>query len=173
MHFFHTSMYNTKILLRTISFAITTVLITCELYLLIPIERFLSCSMIAECFQCSVSKSLLDYCKNSITYSIIVNSKIVLKEKHQLRIHFCEQLEFIVNQHKQGYSSTNDGNTVQGLFENLKISQLFTGVGECSIGRFRVILQVISCCFEMHSEKFWEFSLNITRNLLRFKYGFT
>lgn len=50
MHFFHKSIYNTKIVLRKISFAITTVLTTPELYLLIQIERFLSCSMKVDGF---------------------------------------------------------------------------------------------------------------------------
>lgn len=86
--------------------------------------------------------------------------------KRNIQKGFRLQLGLIVDQPKQGFGSTNDGNTARRFFENSTISSSITGVDLDLIKRFHVILQVISCGHDIHLTKFQEFTLNTARKFV-------
>lgn len=63
-----------------------------------------------------------------------------------------------MDQPKQGYGTSNDRNTARRFFENYEISANITGIDEVLIKRFHVILQVISCGFEINIPKFRDYT---------------
>lgn len=69
----------------------------------------------------------------------------------------------MVDQPKPGYGSTNTGNTARIFFRNSKRSAEITGVNEELIHRFHIILQTISCGYEVDCEKFNIYALNTAK----------
>lgn len=55
---------------------------------------------------------------------------------------------------KQGYGSTNDGNTTRRFFENHDLSSSITGIDAEIIKSFKVVLQTISSGYYINIEKF-------------------
>lgn len=86
------------------------------------------------------------------------NGKIAAKTNKALKKNiqkgFRQQLGLLVDQPKQEYGNTNDGNTARRFFENSMISASITGVDETLI---HVILQVITCGFEIDVPKYEEY----------------
>lgn len=68
---------------------------------------------------------------------------------------------------KQGFGSTNDGNTARRFFENTKTSSLITGVSEELISRFHIILQTISSGRDIDVEKFRVYALATARHYVK------
>lgn len=60
---------------------------------------------------------------------------------------------------KQGFGSTNDGNTARKFFKNYKISAEITGIDENIIFRFYVILQTLSCGQNLNIKMFEKYCL--------------
>ena len=67
-----------------------------------------------------------------------------LKNEKKIQNAFRVEMGLLVDQPKQGYGSTNDGNTARRFFQNSTLSALITGVDQEIINRFHVILQTIS-----------------------------
>ncbi|EFN78615.1 hypothetical protein EAI_09018, partial [Harpegnathos saltator] len=65
-----------------------------------------------------------------------------------------KQIGLIVSQPKQGGENTNDGNTARRFFKDAIKSAEITGVNENLIRRFGVILQTLSCCYEININAF-------------------
>lgn len=86
--------------------------------------------------------------------------------KKNIQTGFRIQLGLIIDQPKQGFGSTNDGNTARRFFENAEISASITGFNLELIKRFHVILQVISCGHDINLEKFQQFSLETARKFV-------
>ena len=58
---------------------------------------------------------------------------------------FKERLRLIVDKHKPGVGSTNDGNTARRFFANPKVISEITSTDEILIENFPIILRVIAC----------------------------
>ena len=78
-------------------------------------------------------------------------------------------LGILVNQLKPGYGSINTGNTARAFFGNLKMSAEITGMDENLIKRFHIILQSISCGYEVNCDKFKNYT-NETAKIFAQKY---
>lgn len=91
------------------------------------------------------------------------NKKDIEMRKTNVQKGFCQQLGLLIDQPKQGYGNTNDGNTARRFFENSEISALITGIDLNLINRFHVILQVITCGFEIHVPKYAAYCLETAR----------
>lgn len=68
-----------------------------------------------------------------------------------------------VDQPKQGFGNTNDGNMARRFFKNSDITASITGLDEALIKRFRVILQCLSSGYEIDVEKFNEYTFETKR----------
>ncbi|KAK7791956.1 hypothetical protein R5R35_004579 [Gryllus longicercus] len=87
----------------------------------------------------------------------------VATRKSNIQKGFRQQLGLLVDMPKQGYGSTNDGNTARRFFENAAISASITGLDLSLIKRFHVILQVISCGFEIDVPKYEAYCIETAR----------
>ena len=67
---------------------------------------------------------------------------------------------------KQGYGSSNDGNTARRFFENSRVSASITRIDQNLIDKFHVILQVISCGFDINVVKFEKYGLSTARRFV-------
>lgn len=92
-----------------------------------------------------------------------VDKESIATRKKNIQSSFRQQLGLLVDQPKQGYGSTNDGNTARRFFENASISAMITGVDETLINKFYIILQVLSCGFEIDVKKYEEYCLESAR----------
>ena len=79
---------------------------------------------------------------------------------------FKSQLGLLVDVVKQGFGTTNDGNTARRFFDNPKISAEITGLNEKLIHQFSVLLQTISCGFEVDINAFENFAKETLNNYL-------
>lgn len=94
------------------------------------------------------------------------DKKIVEEEKKKVQQGFRERLGLIVDQPKQSYGSSNDGNTARRFFENSEISASITGVDKDIIQRFHVILQTLSCGYKVDVQKFQKYTEETARKFV-------
>ena len=87
------------------------------------------------------------------------------KKKH-IQKQFMEETGLLVDQPKQGFGSTNDGNTARRFFQNYTTSAKITGIDEALIKRFYIILQTICCGFSINTEKFEKYALDTARHFV-------
>jgi hypothetical protein len=82
------------------------------------------------------------------------------QKKLKIQNEFRSRLGLLVDMPKQGFGSSNDGNTARRFFKNYKISSEITGVSEVLIYHFYVILQCLSSGENINIDKFevycWE-----------------
>lgn len=88
------------------------------------------------------------------------------RRKKNIQQGFRDRLGLLVDQQKPGYGSSNDGNTARSFFENSEISASITGIDEELIKRFHVVLQVISCGFEINIPKFRKYTEDTARKFV-------
>ncbi|XP_076663948.1 uncharacterized protein LOC143370380 [Andrena cerasifolii] len=90
--------------------------------------------------------------------------KILMKEKKdEIQKEFRNRLGLIVDMVKQGYGTSNDGNTARRFFENPEITAQITGLNEDLIKKFSILLQAIASGLEINKQKFGEFAMNLAR----------
>ena len=93
--------------------------------------------------------------------------KIVGSRKKEIQKEFRLKLGLLVDHPKQGYGSTNDGNTARRFFQNSSISSQITGINENLIERFHVILQTISCGLDINVLKFEGYVIATARQFVQ------
>lgn len=91
------------------------------------------------------------------------NKAKVNARKARIQKEFKTKLFLFVDMPKQGFGSTNDGNTARRFFENYKVSAQITGLDENLLYRFYIILQTITCGFAIDVAKFREYTVNTAR----------
>ena len=69
----------------------------------------------------------------------------------------------LIDQPKQSFGNTNDGNTARRFFENAKLSSSITKIDEVVITRFHRILQVISSGYKIENDKFQSYCYETAR----------
>lgn len=90
----------------------------------------------------------------------------VKQRKKNIQVGFKTALGLTIDQPKQGFGSSNDGNSARRFFENAKISASITGLNLDLIERFHIILQTISSGFDIHVQKFNEYCINTAREFV-------
>lgn len=98
------------------------------------------------------------------------NKQKRLEEKYRIQEEFRRQLGLIIDTPKQGFGSTNDGNTARRFFEYPDITADITKVDVEIIKRFKTILNVLSCGLPINAEKFGTYAEQ-TEILLNEKYA--
>jgi hypothetical protein len=84
----------------------------------------------------------------------------VEERKRLIKERFRIQMGLLVDQPKSGGNgSINDGNTARTFFKNISLSASITGIHEQIITRFAVILQTLSCGYEVDPEEFHKYAL--------------
>ena len=66
------------------------------------------------------------------------------REKKEIQQKFWNELHLIVDHPKQGFGTSNDGNTARTFFQNYEKAAMILGIEKSLIYRFYVILQIIS-----------------------------
>lgn len=84
--------------------------------------------------------------------------QILLNRKQHVINRFRNETGLVVDQPKQGFGSSNDGNTARRFFENPKKSAEITGIDEMLISRFSTILHTLSSGYEINIENFNNYS---------------
>lgn len=87
------------------------------------------------------------------------NEDKLLKEtkKNMTQEEFRERTGLLIDIVKQGFGTTNDGNTARRFFENYEVSAEITGINPDLIKRFAVILQTISSGQPINTNLFREY----------------
>lgn len=83
----------------------------------------------------------------------------VEKRKREIQRKFRDEMGLLVDVVKQGYGTTNDGNTARRFFQNPSLSSSITGIDESLITMFSVLLKAISCGYEIDDEAFNSYAL--------------
>lgn len=89
--------------------------------------------------------------------NIIAEKKKLIQEK------FKTELGLLIDQPKQSFGNSNDGNTARRFFENAHISSSITDIDEEIIIRFHRILQTIASGYEIDVDKFKMYCLETAR----------
>jgi len=82
------------------------------------------------------------------------NKKIFEEEKLRIQNEFKAKLGLAIDKPKQGFGSSNDGNTARRFFANPEVSAEITNIDLNLIKNFSFILRVISSGMFIHSDKF-------------------
>lgn len=90
---------------------------------------------------------------------------LIAENKKRIQQEFKSHLGLIIDQPKQGYGSSNDGNTARCFFENAEITCKITRIDIDVIKRFSVILEVISSYHSINIENFRNYALETARLL--------
>lgn len=74
------------------------------------------------------------------------------KEKKRIQQEFLEKVGIKVDFVKQGYGSSNNGNTARRFFNDCEVTSAITGVDETLIHRIATILEVINSNADKHRQ---------------------
>lgn len=91
------------------------------------------------------------------------NKSAYEKKKQEVISRFRQETGLLIDTVKQGSGNTNDGNTARRFFKDPEKSADITKVDETLIRRFSVILQAISCGYQLNTEKFREYALDTAK----------
>ncbi|KAK5647865.1 hypothetical protein RI129_002757 [Pyrocoelia pectoralis] len=88
-----------------------------------------------------------------------VEDKKLVKERKQLIIkNLKSEMSLLVDIPKQGYGTTNDGNTARKFFREYALSSSITGLNEEFLKHLHTILTTLSCGYAINTEAFAEYS---------------
>lgn len=87
--------------------------------------------------------------------------------KKQVQMALKSELSINVDFVKQGYGTTNDGNTARSFFSKPDVVGRILGINTNLIQRFANILHVISSGFEIDTNKFEQYSLETAKLYIR------
>lgn len=88
------------------------------------------------------------------------DKQVVAETKKKIQMKFKQELGIIVDKPKQGYGSTNDGNTARRFFHNFENAAEITGISVELIRRLNIILQTLSSGHLIDTEKFRKYTLD-------------
>ena len=95
-----------------------------------------------------------------ILYKVAKKDKLAVNaRKKQIQDRFKKEMGLIVDVPKQGFGTSNDGNTARRFFSNPRLAAAITGIDEDIIGRFRTILISINSDYTINAEKFRAYCL--------------
>lgn len=88
----------------------------------------------------------------------------VARRKSIIQQRFRSEVGVLLDMPKQSSGNTNTGNTARTFFRNAKKSAEITGINENLIFQMCVILEALSCDYEIDSQKFEQYATE-TKNL--------
>jgi hypothetical protein len=94
---------------------------------------------------------------------VMTTKKQLIRGKKTVQEAFKNTLGLIIDQPKQDFGTSNDGNTARRFFKNSQMSSLITAIDLDLITRLHIILQAISSGFETNIEAFKEYCLATAR----------
>jgi hypothetical protein len=89
--------------------------------------------------------------------------KRVSARKLKIQQEFKKALGLNIDAPKQGFGSTNDGNTARRFFDDISLTSKILNIDEQFIFSCKVILQTMSCGFAVNIENFKMYCLNIAK----------
>ena len=89
--------------------------------------------------------------------------QLISEKKKKVQAAFWEKLGIHVDKVKQGFGSTNDGNTARKFFANPEISASILGLNENLLKRFSTLLTVISTTQEVDHAAFEKYAFDTAR----------
>lgn len=92
------------------------------------------------------------------------NNAVFADTKNRIQKEFRERLGLLVDYVRQGYGTTNDGNTARKFFANVDVSAEITGINKDLINKFALVLRILSCGRKIRTEEFTKLLME-TRNL--------
>ncbi|KAL0829173.1 hypothetical protein ABMA28_004012 [Loxostege sticticalis] len=116
---------------------------------------FSSLHMSIRCMECILHISYnIDFKKWTAR-----NSDKLLRDvkKNVTQEEFRERTGLLIDVVKQGFGTTNDGNTARRFFMDYELSAEITGINEDLIKRFAIILQAVSSGLQINLSNFREF----------------
>lgn len=84
--------------------------------------------------------------------------QLEMNKKIEIQTRFRNETGLLVDMPKANFGNTNDGNTSRRFFEDPKLSSDITGIDYELIYRLKVILETISCGFEINLEKYEKYA---------------
>lgn len=94
------------------------------------------------------------------TWKVPKSHKDKVEERKKLiQTKFRQQMGLIVDVPKQGFGTSNDGNTARRFFQNTDLAAEITGVDKGLIRRFGVILQALNSKYAIKYEEFNKYCL--------------
>lgn len=88
------------------------------------------------------------------------DKEVVAETKTNIQKKFKQELGLTVDKPKQGYGSSNDGNTARRFFRDFEKSAEITGISVDLIKRLNIILQTLSSGHLIDTEKFQKYTLD-------------
>ena len=85
-------------------------------------------------------------------------------KKKSVQDKFRQHLGLLIDTPKQGFGSTNDGNTARRFFENPKLTASITGIEIPIIEKFATILSVLSCGRAIKIDAFRDYCLETAKH---------
>ncbi|XP_036347841.1 uncharacterized protein LOC118757218, partial [Rhagoletis pomonella] len=92
------------------------------------------------------------------------NKAKFIETKARIQKEFKIKTGLIIDQVKQGFGTTNDGNTARRFFENIDVAAEITRLDKSLIHNFSLVLRVLSCGKQIKTQEF-SVLLNETREL--------
>lgn len=92
-----------------------------------------------------------------------VNETIYQIRKSTIQKQLRKDIGLIVDVVKQGFGTTNDGNTARRFFENYELVSAITGVNKDLLFRFYIILTTLACGYTINVEKFRTYALDTAK----------
>nr|XP_046477788.1 uncharacterized protein LOC124216824 isoform X1 [Neodiprion pinetum]XP_046477789.1 uncharacterized protein LOC124216824 isoform X1 [Neodiprion pinetum]XP_046477790.1 uncharacterized protein LOC124216824 isoform X1 [Neodiprion pinetum] len=91
----------------------------------------------------------------------------VAKRKRIIQAAFKTELGLNVDKPKAGSGTSNDGNTARCFFEKYEKSAQITGIDEDIIHRFYMILQAISCGYQIDVDNFRQYAVELAKDIVK------
>lgn len=111
-----------------------------------------------KCFECLLH---IAYKLNIKTWQIKKADKSQTdRRKKEIRDRFRREISLLVDIPKQGFGTTNNGNTVRRFFSNPEVAANITGINQFLIKRFDTVLRTISCGYAVNVEAFQKYCLD-------------
>ncbi|XP_046404432.1 uncharacterized protein LOC124169763 [Ischnura elegans] len=113
-----------------------------------------------RCFECLLHKSYRLQLKTWKVRSRDGSKQAMELKKKEIQALFRTRMDLNVDFPKQGYGTSNDGNTARRFFADAKLSAEITGINQNLIHRFSVILKALASGFQINVAPFTEYCLS-------------
>jgi len=96
-----------------------------------------------------------------------IEKELVEKRKRNIQAAFKTELGLNVDKPKAGCGTSNDGNTARCFFEKYQKSAQITGIDQDIIHGFYIILQAISCGYDINVDNFRKYAVELARKIVK------
>ncbi|EFN66789.1 hypothetical protein EAG_01798, partial [Camponotus floridanus] len=97
--------------------------------------------------------------ENKENYKFVLKQNKKKKIQRELKLHLSISVDFV----RQGYGTTNDGNTARRFFEEPEKVAKILQIDANLIRKFGTILQILSCGLEIDLDKFEKYAIETAK----------